>query len=341
MGVTLKDLLPGLIGAGVGAISPKAGKAGVQTLEMADAFGQRRRRQGMEDERMEMSRAAAGRSEEAAGRAGKSFEWGKENFAHQSRVRADMDNEKALAKNAGASIMRGYEEAGTEIPEGLKAGMAGADTRAEVSQFAEKIKKFISDTPMSIEAADKYALTLGPGEVAYANVRTEDGQIVRQALRNPNHPTGSGTLSGLGTVTSAADTFMKAQEDAALASQKLGSIESTHRMETLEDLPTGGEMRAMPSTEVARAGEGAVRAPRYTSPEQRASEANAQLNVQQAFRSLIMKGVPYPEALKQILPMVMGQSGGLPQQGTMPKEQVVDGPSSTPGAAGIAYSQGF
>lgn len=172
---TLKDLLPGIIGLAAGSASPRLGQAGARTLGTVDAIQQRNRRQTLEDERMDMSRASAERAEEASFRAD-------ENFAYLERQRQDVSHEQSLAQNAASQILKRHE--GIDLPPRYTEALMGARTRAEVGQIGERIHKFVSDTPMNPEAVEKYRLTLKPGEYAYVTERQPDtGTLIRRTIR--------------------------------------------------------------------------------------------------------------------------------------------------------------
>ncbi|HUV74221.1 MAG TPA: hypothetical protein VMW79_07925 [Anaerolineae bacterium] len=289
-----QDLLPAIGGFAAGAISPQTGKAGVATLDMMTNMKDRRRQREMADERMDMSRRSEGRSEQ-------SFEWAKANNLYTAKQREDDEHERAMARNAAAKAMESFK--GSAYPEYFNDELMGAETRAQVGQISTKIHNFVSNTPMSQKAADEYAAQLGPGEIAYVTVRAENGQLVRQGLRNPKYPynqrsTEPGQLGSLEAITDVSDA-MTGYENAQItfAGQQKEALDKAH-----EDIPDA-TMWGSPEYEgqIAKAGGGPIKVPRSSTATQRGKVRDAEADVQSAIADVHKYFAAYPELRQQIM----------------------------------------
>jgi hypothetical protein len=192
--MTLMDLLPAILGFAGGAASPKFGAAAGQTLEMADAFKQRRRSQTLEEERMDMARgsekrAEAGEQREAAsaGRAVQNFQWSQHRMILADQEKADLDADEARLKNAAGADWGPLEEEskrrGVTIPETMKTSFFGAKTFADSRAAEGDIKQYFADNTIMDENVVK--ANLQPGESTTIVVRGPNGVPMKKNIYKP------------------------------------------------------------------------------------------------------------------------------------------------------------
>lgn len=341
MGVTLKDLLPGLIGLGVGSISPRAGAAGANTLETMQEMKDKRTAREYGAERMEMSRDAASRAVAAEGRAQKAELRADSNYTYQERLRADADHEEALARNSAKELVTSLEALGP-LPTEIRDPLLASKTQSQVAQYGEKARAFYSNTPMDAKAIADYQKTLQPGVIAYVTERLPGGRLVKRTVRGPALKTGSG-LTGLTTGLNAAQRlqgagmtlehaeeeyteageaqFAKGRENAyvtePIRSSDPGAAGDLLRSETILDL--GDEERAIEKAEFGMQG------------------------AQQDFLATLMQHPEMIQALMQILGGQMVNGLNLAPQGGAPAQaqtQAQAAPTS-PRVSAIAYSDTY
>jgi hypothetical protein len=269
---------------------------------MADAFKQRRRTQGMQDERMDMSR-------DSSARAAQSFEWATANQARRDREYREQTDERAAARNAGGQMIADFESRGIQLPEHIKAPMAMAESMEQFNTLGAQAKKFVSETPMNPEAVEKYRLSLKPGEYAYVTERQPNGSLIKRTIRGEGQTTGAGMkgftegLNSFQRMEGAGMTLEHAKADKDAAYEK--DVQST-----LEGVDAK-DMKRMDDTQVARAGGGPVKFPRHDSTQEDQAIEKAQAGVgyaQQDFFAQIMKN---PQILQFLQMMGIDLTQGL------------------------------
>lgn len=346
---TLKDLLPGIIGLGVGAASPQLGRAGANTISMFDQMQGRKRRQTLEDERMDMSRQASGRAARgeqraiaAEGRAQKSFEWNSEAAARRDREWAREEDERKRLMSVGPQVYNSLLAEGLDVSEGAKDVFLNPDSNQQLMTLENSVRQINNNTPLSRESADAYAKTLPPGKSVWAPVRV-DGTIVKEQLFNPNHPPGSGgSRNGLSTGTTEVINAIQ-----NLKKSKM-TLEDSMEDRTAENDKQIEEWREeLPQVGGGQLGKGGTVSPdRMLMPDLRDENQNVEMgegNVQFSEEDLNALFAKYPNALYEIN-MLMAQ--GMLQPGFLDpilgnEEVVTSGPSAQVGAGGATYSNFF
>ena len=312
--MTLTDLLPGILGLVGGAVSPQAGQAGAATLEMADAFKQRRRRQGIEDEQLERARKNQAMSEEAFQQSKDRYNWAKEDQVRQTLEQQRVDEERARAVNALGKAKEGLIKEGYTIPVEFENWVP--DTEEAVIQATDKIRSYSSETPIDGEAADRLSAELkARGQVRYGNVR-RNGVVGREMMGGYPQSTRSGLPEGTTTL------FNQRQAIDAAGLSLEQATEDVHE-KTSEEFSEGREAAGVDGAikvgfeegDTAAAAEDLLRSETVpdTSQEWQAVETK-QLTLQQAIQDFITTGTLRPEALQLFLQAnanSMGQSAGV------------------------------
>lgn len=345
---TLKDLLPGIIGLGVGAASPQLGRAGANTISMFDQMQNRKRRQTLEDERMDMSRQAserAARGEQRAiaaeGRAKQSFEWNSEAAARRDREWAREEDERKRLLSVGPEVYNSLLAEGYDVSEASRDVFLNPDSNQQLVTLENTVRQINNNTPLSRESADAYAATLPPGKSVWVPVRV-DGTIVKEQIFNPKYPPRFGSQNGLSTGTT--------EVINAIQSLKKGRMTLEDSMEdrTAENDEQIEEWREeLPPVGKSQMGKGGSVSPdRMLVPDlmdENQAVDMAEGNVQFSAEDINALLTKYPNALYEIN-MMMAQ-GMLPAGFLDPvlgnEEVVTSGPSAQVGAGGATYSNLF
>ena len=354
--MTLTDLLPALLGLGIGAASPKAGQAGATTLDMFGKMKDQKRQQGRQDvadERAVLGEARAvrgeARADESAQRAGESHN------ATMGKWTLEQDNRAAAQKTADAAIA-----ADPNMPQGTQDAIRGMDTSKAVNDY-------VTEYPMNMvvdEAnLDTERVKLKRGETRWMSVRWKDGSVSRYGLRNePESTTGQITRPQFAAGMGVANDYLDAKRAAGTARSTLEGQafdEASDRRDAFwkDDPPIGVVRGGRGPTAYGRVGEwtprdqsgdgpiiegdpdndptnfppGEQSVPRLDTAEQRGVVAKADNTVDAKGLDLERILQTYPEiaqAVMQLLAREMGEQTTAPTQGK----------SNAPGTTGHALA---
>ncbi len=331
--MTLMDILPGILGLAGGALSPKAGEAAGATLEMADQFKQRHRRQALMDEEAARRTVSDERAARQEARSLKSFQWQEADQIYQEGERTRAAEERSRALNAWGETKKELAAEGIEIlPEYAN---WQPDTEEQVGIVGGKHRELASNTPISEELANEMSAQLkAKGEVMYAPVRlSATGTVVRKMLGGYPQSTAAAP-PGAAAVTGAIEEYADSVDELGLAENTLEGIESAERNKRFTAIEANSD-----NFPDARDPGGAA-APRYSTPEQRATVGKAGLGVESAERNLATTGALYPELLAKFLPQLARFLGGSDTQ-QLPPPTPPAAAQPQPGAKGKERWQKF
>lgn len=301
--MTLMDMLPGILGLVGGAVSPQAGEAGAATLEMADQFKQRHRRQALMDEEAERRKVSDERAARAEERSIRSFQWAEADQLAQDRERQRVDAERTRALNAFGKMKEQLAAEGYAIP--AEYAEWTPDTEENVQQAGREIRTLASNTPMSAEDADAWHAKLkAEGRVVYAPVR-RNGIVSKEMLGGYKQQASTKVPPGATQVMNAIEGYSKSLEELELAESTLGEQGYEQSIEAL-DLPEGQTVDPMTVTKPMQS---------ITTVAQRAALKKAKIGANAAESNLTTTGMLYPELMQKYLPLLARYLGGSDTQG--------------------------
>lgn len=327
MAVTLKDLLPGILGLAAGSVSPRAGRAGAMAIDQYQGIQDRNRRQTLEDERMQMSRSSAARAERGEARATQNFEWARADQIWQDNERQRITEERGRARDVGAQIVAENQD----MPVDFRNAFLNAESDTEIRQLQGQYTQFVSDTPVDPSQLDAIRESLKPGEYKRVYVRDpQTGAVSAQTLHKPQVSQSGSGMTGFSTLLNAGQGVQSAGltlEQARGDRDKHIFDEGTKNVESYDAV----------TDQYAAQKPGGVRVPRIDTTQQDQAIQRGELGLQQAGQDFQVRAAQYPEFLMQVIQLLAGDMTSGVNMSTQPA--AADPEAATPGAAGVAYSE--